>query len=341
MRLSFRSFLHMTVAATIARAGTIPHAPRISHLILDFDETLTTHDTIDPLATAAYSLQAKLNPSNSIPPWSFFTDSYGADYDALISSLPPASSRTSVRAEFQYLASLCPVERASIERIESHGVFANLPIASLSSLAPSHVTLRPGWFSHLVRPALSRGVKVSILSVNWSTGWIIEALRAGAISEGGDEESLDGVEVMSNDLVVDEKGVTTGKLTRWFEEEDKGMWTAREKRVVLDEYLECGKYEKKGGKGKKKKGLNVYVGDSSTDLEAMWGVDVGVYIGSKMVKTLERIGVDLVDSEDVDGVKDFLSKKKRARKPKLLRVDQMEQLGKFLGFDGEAVVEEK
>lgn len=233
----------------------------------------------------------------------------------------PSSNRTTVGQELDFLASLLPVERASIERIEAGGVFAGILEAELAEAAATRVELRSGWFRDVVRPALKSGAKVSILSVNWSAGWIREALKAGAVREGGDAQNLDKLEILSNDLVVDDEGITTGKLTRWFEERNEGIWTAKEKKLVLDQLVGC----EEGSPGR----VTVYVGDSSTDLEAALAADVGIYIGDKQVAMTARVGIDLVT---VPNIRAFLGRKKNAKKPMLVKVSSMEELGKFLGL---------
>ncbi|KAF8252761.1 hypothetical protein K440DRAFT_631721 [Wilcoxina mikolae CBS 423.85] len=249
---------------------------RISHLILDFDDTLTTTDTISLLAKAAYTLRPQLSP-----PWSHFVDAYISDYNQHALS-HPKSSRLTLADEASYLASLLPVERASIQRIEAAAVFKGLHTTNIAQDAASTVPLRPGFWD-LCRPILDSGGAVDILSVNWSRAWIQSSLR-NAVSPEERERFDTDVGIYCNDLVCDPDGITTGDISREpvLGGED-GIWTAVHK-VKMMEHLVA----KRGGEGQV-----MYVGDSSTDLMCLLKADVGVVIGDKLDGVCERISVKL------------------------------------------------
>ncbi|KAF8543635.1 HAD-like domain-containing protein [Trichophaea hybrida] len=248
---------------------------RISHLILDFDDTLTTTDTISLLAKAAYTLSPQLSP-----PWSHFVDAYISDYNRHALS-HPKSSRLTLADEVSYLASLHPVERVSIQRIEAAGVFKGLHTTNIAKAAASTVPLRPGFWD-LCRPILNSGGAIDILSVNWSRAWIQSSLRNAVLPEERERFDAD-VGIYCNDLVYDPDGVTTGKISCEFVGGEDGIWTAAHK-VKMMEHLVA----KRGGEGQV-----MYVGDSSTDLMCLLKADVGVVIGDKLDEVCERISVKL------------------------------------------------
>ncbi|KAI5857752.1 HAD-like domain-containing protein [Tricharina praecox] len=273
--------------------------PYIRHLILDFDETLTLVDTISLLSSAAYRLRPTTVPA--LPPWSYFAESWLDDYNRHVQSYPHL--RRTLDDEYQFLASLAPVERASIRRIEKAGVFTGLRINDLAHAAEETVTVRPGLWQ-ACRPVLDAGGRVSVLSVNWSKEWIRSAERVKFELE---------VEVVSNSLCEDGT-TTTGEITREPAlGEDHGIWTAQNKTVMMKRLVEGGGSE----------GLVVYVGDSSTDLMCLLQADVGVVIGDKLDAVCERFGIELVDGlTDVRCAKDG--------QQRLYKVRDLQILGRWI-----------
>jgi len=279
---------------------------RISHLILDFDDTLTTTDTIGLLAKAAYTLRPQS------PPWSHFVDAYLADYNHHALS-HPKTSRLTLADEAAYLASLVPVERASILRIEAAGVFKGLHITDIAKAAASTVPLRPGFWD-LCRPILDSGGAVDILSVNWSRAWIRSSLRNSVALEERERFDL-GVGIYSNDLVCDPDGIiTTGEISREIVlGGDDGIWTAAHKEKMMEHLI-----AKRGGEGHV-----MYVGDSSTDLMCLLKADVGVVIGDKLDGVCERISVKLAC-----GLNDYTGVNSGGQ---LYKVQDFTELGRWVG----------
>jgi len=287
--------------------------PRIRHLILDFDETLTPVDTISLLTSAAYRLRPTTLPL--LPPWNYFTESWLDDYNRHAQSY--THPRRTIDEECRFLASLVPVERASIRRIEKAGVFAGLRTADLAHAAEETVTVRPDfwWVCELV---LDAGGRVSVLSVNWSKEWIRSALGAAVAREchGGEKERArfeHEVVVASNSFCSD--GVTTtGEITRSPElGNDRGIWTAPDKAAMMEILVGEGVTE----------GPVVYVGDSSTDIMCLLRADVGVVIGNKLDETCRRFGIELVDQ--FTGICQAKSGQK-----KLYKVHDLAMLGRWI-----------
>ncbi|KAA8900834.1 HAD-like domain-containing protein [Sphaerosporella brunnea] len=269
---------------------------RITHLLLDFDETLTISDTITALASTAYHLRPSHLPP--LPPWQHFVDAYTRDYTAH-TRLHPKSSRKTKAQEFAFLDSLLPVESASIRRIEAAGVFKGLRSGDVEKAGES-VRLREG-AGRVFEAAKKRGVRTTVLSVNWSRAWIRGALEKAAPG---------GLEVVSNDLCTDESGVATGMLSRPVGG-DVGIWTAGHKERCMRSCC-CDEQD----------GVTVYVGDSCTDLMCLLLADVGVVVGDKLDEVCGRIGVAVVEGLD-------RADEKQAGQV-LYKVSDLETLGRWI-----------
>ncbi|KAI9848724.1 MAG: hypothetical protein M1837_006811 [Sclerophora amabilis] len=180
-------------------------------IFLDFDSTLTVHDTIGALSSLApappppppHHQSAQGIPSAPDVPFSTFTDSYLADLAAHKQSYhgPPADdarASSALAAETAYLASLRPIEEASLARLEAAGWFRGWTTSAVAdgartAVAKGDVVLRPGWLD-LKRDVqrLQRmgeaggggagteagGVLMVIVSVNWSRTWVRQCINA-------------------------------------------------------------------------------------------------------------------------------------------------------------------
>ncbi|KAI5795185.1 HAD-like domain-containing protein [Geopyxis carbonaria] len=298
---------------------TLRGNPRISHLLLDFDETLTEKDTISRLAAAAYSLHSPSAPR--IPPWSYFVQAYCAD-SASFSEKTQCTfpeTWTPIEKEICLLNSVLPVEKASIERIENGGVFKGLRPAELGKVAVETVDIREGFWKDMLQPAWENKVDVSVVSVNWSSVWIRETLRAAVSKESGDETLLDSkLKIYCNDLVVDNNGITTGMFSRFFKEQNEGVWTVEHKYSVMQEIIKDVTAAD---------GLVVYVGDSSTDLKCLHAADVGIVVGDKLDKLCEKIGIRLID-----GNKETQTLEAPLEPDVLVKVNGLRELARYIGL---------
>ncbi|KAI9259070.1 hypothetical protein BY458DRAFT_517675 [Sporodiniella umbellata] len=126
--------------------------------VVDFDKTVTWQDTIGVLGGLGLA-RSKCDHS-----WRYFTDAYLKEAEQ---HQGPAYG--DLQSYCDYLESYRPVELASIERVNQHGVFQGLSNAELwahgQRLGPE-----------LVRPdaiRVLRGLdKLRVLSLNWSKDWI-------------------------------------------------------------------------------------------------------------------------------------------------------------------------
>ncbi|KAK6343959.1 hypothetical protein TWF696_007611 [Orbilia brochopaga] len=214
-------------------------APRIAHLVLDFDQTLTIDDTLATLASAS-----PLPDAAAI--FTHLTNAYLDDYNAHTASHP---TPTNVQEEVTFLASLRTVEQRSIERVEASGLFKGIKPQELAAAARRVAVRRPVELAALLSQVLSEDNcncsthspnmskktttgRVSIVSVNWSETFIREVLLA---LPGLDTRHSSRVEIYANNLLVGADGATTGKLDRRFG--THGLWTAADKMRILDGIL--------------------------------------------------------------------------------------------------------
>ncbi|KAF1984640.1 hypothetical protein K402DRAFT_395656 [Aulographum hederae CBS 113979] len=312
------------------------------HIILDFDGTLTHHDTLSTLSS--------LNPNPPKTPWSKIVDAYLQDYRRHVAAYhPPASQRTSVEQESAWLASLRRVEVRSLRRVEEAGVFERVTggmveEGAAGAVEREDVRLRKGWLD-VLRLACGAGVrerdgeegnvKLSILSVNWSTSFIRGVLRAAVEKEvGGEKERsglemgeeevervrvlVDGIAIYANELQgLDAVGGSSGRITT-DAEDTGGIRTSADKVAVirrLKQEIEQemqndrdGSKEEVGGKNVeyREEAAIVYVGDSTTDFDALIEADVGVCIRDEPMgraqmelhEVLERLGVRVKHIEE-------------------------------------------
>jgi hypothetical protein len=216
----------------------------------------------------------------------------------------PALSRTSLVDEFEYQRSFYPVEGASVDRIETHGVFAGLSLCDVAGAATA-VDVRCGFWSDVAKPLLEGGSAVDVLSINWSRTWIQSTLLAQARREACDSDAdasvfLERIGIYSNDLEVKqttdkcEENRTTGIIscsTPAFAPDKVRILTGWEKLHTM-RYLATER-EKKVGSATIT-GLTVYVGDSATDLFCMLNANVGIVIGDGIDKVCRQLGIPLV-----------------------------------------------
>ncbi|KAI8935753.1 hypothetical protein NX059_007273 [Plenodomus lindquistii] len=262
------------------------------HWILDFDSTITTHDTL----TTLVSISASNSPSFPVPnPWSALTTAYLHDYTSTLSALAPTLP-TTLPGEKALLQTLRPVEQKSLTRVSSSGIFTGLTYTALLSGArkarqEGGVELRKGFEAFYEVVMMQRdgdrgGEKITILSVNWSALFIHACLPSSPPFSMKDilANELEGLSKESPD------SQSTGRIVqRVVSSGDKVRELERLRRE--DE-------EEGSGKG----GMIVYVGDSWTDIEALIAADLGICIRDEemgraqreLADALERLGIECV-----------------------------------------------
>lgn len=280
----------------------MPPSPLIScrqsrfSLILDWDGTLTTSDTLAVLAAVGYS---KTRPPSK--PWSSIVSAYLDDFQTHASNYPtPPKKRNTFTAERAWLRSLRPVEETSAARATSAGVFRGVGRESMADAArravdAGEVKLRRGWEGMFLR-SLGAGVSMDVVSVNWSRCFVMECLRASAVKSEQEVEVMKSVEscrVFANEM-ADVEAVKTG-----VEVNGERQGGARNLRTSEDKLKQM--MELSTAKASEEGQVVVYVGDSTTDLECLVAADVGVVIRDQVMgssqqdlaQTCERIGLSV------------------------------------------------
>ena len=175
----------------------------------------------------------------------------------------------------------------------------DIDLVARRAIETGEVTLRSGWQKMMAlagedtygkTEAPLKG-RVSILSVNWSEHFIRAALKESAQYSDTEDirdnllTSIDALPILSNELAdMDSKWGSTGKL---MEPSRPRIRTSYDKLTHLKRDSEF---------------LNVYVGDSPTDFDALLAADVGICIcddpmGSSqksLADTLARVGCEVI-----------------------------------------------
>ncbi|KAI9890482.1 MAG: hypothetical protein M1814_003966 [Vezdaea aestivalis] len=235
-------------------------------LLLDFDCTITEGDTLPALADYCYSIH-----SDSLPSWAEVSKAYASDFAV---HLPPFPNPASLQEEFKNIASRLSVERASVLRVEQVGLFRGVTAEGLrragrEATSSGQVKIRNG-VADCVKSVLSMGGAIGVVSVNWSTSWI-----KGCLEGGLDEGDVGEMRIVSNELCFGGDGVGTGDMERKWKNGEyglEGLWTSKAKvRAIQEVWLYWLAEE-----GRR----TVYVGDSPTDLEALFMTSIGIAIGN-------------------------------------------------------------
>ncbi|KAJ2857025.1 hypothetical protein GGI22_003630, partial [Coemansia erecta] len=194
----------MTTAKAIRRLPLV--------LALDFDKTLTTHDTLSSVAAVA----KRIHPELADFQW-FFTE-YMKDYDAFEhawdanNKVNGSGTKRDRACLDKYLEAMRPVEQTSLRRVSSHGILAGVTADDLFA-AGRAVQFRPGAVRTINHFLHSPDIDctVCIVSVNWSKSFIRGALSANGVDlEGSNARSVD---IYCNDMLFDaETGLSTGQL---------------------------------------------------------------------------------------------------------------------------------
>ncbi|KAJ2660325.1 hypothetical protein IWW48_003034 [Coemansia sp. RSA 1200] len=248
-----------TASALLTKTAASGRPPLV--LALDFDKTLTEHDTIADVAAVA----KRIRPEHRDFEW--FVDEYIKDHDcferewaARIDGRRGGGDSTIDRALLdEYLEALRPVENASLHRVVDHRILAGVTADDLFA-AGTAVRFRPGaadTINHFIRTPDS---SICVVSVNWSKSFI-----RGALSANGVDHSL--VDIYCNDMAFDARtGLSTGHLpSTMVVASDKAGAIASVKRAAA---------EKHG-----RPPILAYAGDSLTDLPALLDANVGLLFG--------------------------------------------------------------
>ncbi|KZZ94723.1 HAD-like domain protein [Moelleriella libera RCEF 2490] len=256
-------------------------------LVFDFDGTITRKDTIGELARSAINSKPAQEQPGHEAAWKQAVHAYLEDYATYETEYQPAESqRTSPEQEKRFLAGLKSVEEASLTRVSDNGLFAGLKRTDLyrmgaDAASAGHISVREGFY-RLVDVAEQNGMRVNVLSVNWSSAFI-----AGVL------DRRRGIDIVAND--VDDEGQIRGPLH-----------TGTTRLTTASDKLAAMRHHVLGGA---EHDAVFFFGDSATDLECLlW--HSGIVLAesqesSPLLQTLARIGTEVahVSSLQDDGDK--------------------------------------
>ncbi|KAF3804940.1 hypothetical protein GCG54_00004210 [Colletotrichum gloeosporioides] len=253
------------------------------NLVLDFDGTITTKDTIGTIAEVGLHFQRQRGLDLSAA-WRQILEDYNRDHIDHVSAYKPAADgRLTLSEELSYLRGLREVELRSVRRVERSGIFKDISRGELvkagdAARQEGRVKLRDG-FAKLMDTAKQNNWPVSVVSINWSRSFIQGVLSAYEFDVVANEIEIDGS--ISGPEVLGPLGRETILTTC----EDKlRALRALAARQGVDNAKEL-----------------VYFGDSTSDLECLLetrGVVVTSTPESTLMTTLTRLGYDVPRVQD-------------------------------------------
>ncbi|KAI5969079.1 hypothetical protein CANMA_001883 [Candida margitis] len=253
-------------------------------IIADWDETLTTKDTIQYLAQVPYINNSKLQP-----PFSHYTQIYMSNYEAYKSQFGPC---VTLDDHVRFQQGMLPIEMSSVTALEHDGIFRGLTKDQIRNQAAGHVELRPGAVDFLQR-CLVLDKQVVILSVNWTSLIIEEVLKRNGIDN---DRGVNGskIKIITNEFefkneeessLVDEQ-VSGSKLTPT--STTTGFWLPSPAiRTSSDKLTYIHQHHSPNGDEV------MYIGDSLTDLLPSLNVSLPCAIkDTKLDQVLTQLEVD-------------------------------------------------
>ncbi|KAK4240671.1 hypothetical protein C8A03DRAFT_41784 [Achaetomium macrosporum] len=283
-------------------------------LLLDFDGTITQHDTLDSLVSLAITApRPQANDGNDgddrssalTALWQEIVRDYVAAHARHVAGYtPPTEERTTLELELAFLESLKVVEAASAGRVSRAGFFSGLSGEELEELGRRAVALgvathscsggdggagengegngekgavrvRKGLGEFVERMGGEEGLwDLAVVSVNWS-GRFIKGVVAGSCPAGDRVRRIVANGIRWPDGDIEGPQELGGEPLATAGDKLRAMRSLRE-----------GLEEKKVA----------YFGDSTTDLPCLIEADLGVIIAgdgeSKLLKTLRRLGFE-------------------------------------------------
>ncbi|VVT46367.1 uncharacterized protein SAPINGB_P001178 [Magnusiomyces paraingens] len=291
---------------------------KVSHFIVDWDETVTSLDTMHLLGAAAYECKPDFEPK-----WDYFVREFLNDYTQYSRSFQPSSSKASsqkedndaevaasavaaaaskegispeLEEEIEFLLGLKPIEYESAKRVEDAKLFENIDPKFIQAQV-GKVLFRDGWWDLIKKIHPAHGEekddtkeypKIAIVSVNWSADLIRRVLDH--YFPGND------IAIYSNDI-----DWVTGDI--FPADYDSINYDVHPDHVnsATDPKISRGHVRTANDKKRiiaalkdeaKKLGKELwYFGDSSTDTLALLEADKGVVVGKK--KTFDKLTKEL------------------------------------------------
>lgn len=232
---------------------------------VDWDETITSEDSLKLVSRAAYEQKPDFEPQ-----WDHFVNEYSKDYN----EYSKGKKRDTLENETEFLKGLKQIELNSIKRVEDSGLFRGLREQDIASQA-SNVKYQKGWWE-LASRLKNKKIPIIIISVNWSAAMIKQAFENHGFFNHRDDD--DKIKVYANIMPKGNDGLTTGQLRDTY---SSGIRTAQDKLDIFNQIANDYAARDDGGGDIYKSGKKaVYCGDSSTDMIALRRADIGFVLGN-------------------------------------------------------------
>ncbi|KAJ2615734.1 hypothetical protein H4S08_001092 [Coemansia sp. RSA 1365] len=255
-------------------------------LALDFDQTLTTTDTLHLVASTA----RQKHPERLGFQW--FTDKYMEDYDTFKNKWNPIITKhteeksVSTALLDQYLEAQRAVEEASLARLSQHAILAGTSRQEFADGGRS-VQFQPDAakvINHFLR---FPECHICVVSVNWSEDFIRGALEANGVKVSN------RLPIYCNNPEFDHKtGLSTNVI-------HPRLVAARDKTEVI------AKVKNKIALQHRAEPIVVYIGDSLTDLPSLLLADAGFLVGQSdsVCKWCRLLGIEFDSPRPTEGNK--------------------------------------
>ncbi|KUJ22385.1 uncharacterized protein LY89DRAFT_680520 [Mollisia scopiformis] len=253
-------------------------------VILDFDGTITTKDTISTLANIGLSSQKDQGIELSRA-WASILSKYSEDYSNHIKAYRPVKEeRSTLEEELKYYRSLREIELKSFARVSNSGLFKGIEDWEKhghDAVKEGQVIVRKG-FQEFVTSLADCGIVWGVVSVNFSSDFIRGVLKATV----GDKKAK--VSILANSIL-------SGGFIVGLEIEERAsrpvMATSGAKFSATKRLLYTW-----GISSEQEQQTLLYIGDSGTDIECLTANGVtGVVMSddgqSDLMKRLKQIGI--------------------------------------------------
>ncbi|KAJ4370689.1 hypothetical protein N0V83_005210 [Neocucurbitaria cava] len=297
--------------STLPRHPTYINPRQPIHWVLDWDGTITKHDTLDALV----NISASIKPDFPVQKfWEDLTQSYMDDYTATLANLAPGGILPkTIEEEIALIRKLRAVEQRSLHRVSLSGIFAGLTTSAINAgirecISSGQIGLRRGFAQFFESMQTDKTdasgqhkskSQLSILSVNWSQHFIASCLRAF-------NTPIPASSILSNELQnLTQNLPSNGHI---------GPSNSASMMIVSsDDKLRCLerlKQEREASSSSPQDTSTssipiVYVGDSLTDIECLLAADLGICIrdepmgsGQRKLAELDRLGVKVPRLKD-------------------------------------------
>lgn len=254
-------------------------------IILDFDGTITTKDTISALFKFALSTQQSRGKDLSAA-YDVILAKYGEDYAKHVKEyFPPKEQRRNLSQEIEYCGSLKDVETRSFERVSRSGLFRGISplqwrVFGRDAVKNGEVVIREG-FSDFITNVERSEAAWGVVSVNFSRDFIRGVLESAGVKTFK-------VQILAN--TSDENGILIGPESR--EGENTPVMTTSDAKLAAMKNL---LWSWKEGQGTALSKV-IYIGDSGTDIECLTeegttGIVMAQDRNSSLIETIKRLGL--------------------------------------------------